>query len=128
MIKNALIILSIFLFLILSLTLKFSFAQTLAQVQTKTKAKTKRSSVMLEEVIIENGMLRTTYDENGDGLPDTADLRRLDGMLGYKKFPLFYLRSKTETGWGVTIRDMEEDGLNGNESLYNIAIIFKKEF
>ncbi|QPJ61665.1 MAG: hypothetical protein G3M70_07110 [Candidatus Nitronauta litoralis] len=65
-----------------------------------------------------NGLIENLYDENQDGTPDRFTLTGLDRTSQPRQHPLFYGQDENQDGeWTVWI-DRKEDGINGNEEIY----------
>ncbi len=61
-----------------------------------------------------NGLKEIAYDTDQNGVADQFSLLR-QGMSQ----PLFYARDANEDGrWEMVVKDIEEDGVNGNEREY----------
>ncbi|MCF8719250.1 hypothetical protein [Nitrospina gracilis] len=66
-----------------------------------------------------NGLWETHYDQDADGTPEYMTLTRTDNMQAPSPHPLFYFVDYDQVdGWDAAWADLEEDGINGNETLY----------
>lgn len=66
-----------------------------------------------------NGLVETGYDTDQNGVADHFTLSRLqaDGLPQHQ--PLFYGTDVDEDGaWEIVFKDIQEDGINGNEEEY----------
>ncbi len=61
-----------------------------------------------------NGLTEIAYDTDQNGIADKFTLTR-QGIT----HPLFYAQDANEDGrWEMVVKDIEEDGVNGNEREY----------
>lgn len=70
-----------------------------------------------------NGLIETLYDENQDGIPDRYTLTGLDRKSQPRPHPLFYGIDENQDGeWEAVYADPQEDGINGNETIYQSTL------